>query len=734
MQFIKKYFYLLFIPVLLCSCGNESAPQPGSSSSEVEKEPLPVRRIAARVADRLPRIHLNRKEFGDAIATNALALFIDSLDFDHSYFLASDIAEFQQQATLLDDQVAEGDISFAKMVFERFEQRLTNRVAYVNHLLDKGFDLTIDESYRWKRDKEPWAANEEEWNELWRKKIKNEYVGRVAMLEVPEPEEPAEYTMEIDEDELAYKFEEPVQTTNEVADIADEVDEEILSPEEFVRERYEQFQKVIETNYDEEMILQRYLNAFTQSYDPHSDYLSPRSVEDFDIHMSLSLVGIGAMLKSEDGAAEITKIIPGGPADQDGRLKAGDKIIAVAQGEKPSVSIMHWPLSKSVRLIRGEIGTKVVLTIIPAEDKTGTRTKKIALIRDKVKLEEQAASSDVFDSVGTNALPHRLGVITLPEFYADFEATRRGDADARRASTDIRNILNRFSTNDVDGIILDLRNDGGGSLPEAIEITGMFIPLGPVVQVRESRGVAVLPDGDPATIYSGPLVVLVNRTSASASEIVAAALQDYGRAVIVGDSKTHGKGTVQTIQSLSPLSDDLGSLKVTTASFYRIAGGSTQLRGVTPDIILPSLLDTLEIGEEFLPNALPWTQVRSAYYRPWRNTVKPLLPELKARSVNRMTDNPAFTTFLARRERIRERMETKEVSLRLSDRVEEILAEQELEDLQDSMNPDNRDDEEAVADPILDETLLILSDLIDLENAPPGTVVATGSANATPEK
>ena len=694
MQLTKKHFYLLLIPLLFCSCGKEAISASEPAAAVIEKKPLPIKRIAARVADRLPHVHLNRNEFDDSIATNALALFIDSLDFDRTYFLASDIAEFQLQATELDDQIKKGDTSFAQVVFQRFKERVLDRVAYVNQLLDNGFDLTIDENYLWKRDKAPWAKTEAEWNELWRKKIKNEYVGRVAMLEAPVPEEDVTADEELEEEE------------------------EVLSPEEFVRERYEQYQKVIETNFDEENILQRYLSSFTQSYDPHSDYLSPRGVEDFDIHMSLSLVGIGAMLKSDDGAAEITKIIAGGPADQDGRLKAGDKIIAVAQGHEPSVSILHWPLSKAVRLIRGEVGTEVVLTIIPAEDKTGTRTKKLSLIRDKVKLEEQAASGDVFDSVGTNALPHRLGVITLPEFYADFEATRRGESDARRASTDILNILNSFATNQVDGIILDLRNDGGGSLPEAIDITGMFIPLGPVVQVRESRGVAVLPDGDPSTVYSGPLVVLVNRISASASEIVAAALQDYGRAVIVGDSKTHGKGTVQTVQPLSRLSDDLGSLKVTTASFYRIAGGSTQMRGVMPDIVLPSLFDTLEIGEEFLPNALPWSQVRKAYYRPWTPSVKPLLSMLKEQSEHRMNDNPAFTNFLAKRERIRKRMETPEISLLLTERVDEIMAEQELEDVQTSMLPDATDEEEEKEeDPILDETLLILSDLVELDAA-----------------
>jgi len=261
------------------------------------KKPFPIKRVATRVADRLPHIHLNRDKFDDEIATTALMLFIDSLDYDHSYFLALDIGEFQQQATLLDDQVREGDADFAQLVFERFKERVNNRTAYLNMLLDDGFDLEIEESYRWKRDKEPWAGTEEEWNELWRKKIKNEYVARVAALET-KPEE---------DDEAV--------STNEVEEA------EILSPVEFVRERYKQHRIHIEDNFDKETVLQRYLSAFARSYDPHTDYLSPRGVEDFDIQMSLSLVGIGAMLRPEDGAAKIESLIAGGPAETDGRLK-----------------------------------------------------------------------------------------------------------------------------------------------------------------------------------------------------------------------------------------------------------------------------------------------------------------------------------------------------------------------------------------------------------------------------
>jgi len=674
----------LLFSIILSGC--ERPESTAAALPQKPSKPFPIKRVATRVTDRLPHIHLNRDAFDDTLANNALTLFIDSLDYDHSYFLALDIAEFRQQSTLLDDQIKEGNADFAHMVFNRFKERVDNRTAYANKLLDEGFDLNIEETYRWKRDKEPWAGTEEGWNELWRKKIKNEVVARVAALET-EPEE------------------EEVVSTNEV---------EILSPAEFVRERHKQYQLSIKNNFDEETVLQRYLSSFARSYDPHTDYLSPRGVEDFDIHMSLSLVGIGAMLRSEDGAAKISSLIAGGPAETDGRLKAGDKIIAVAQGDAEPESILHWPLSRAVRLIRGKIGTKVVLTVIPAEDRAGTRQKKIDLIRDEVKLEESAAKGDIHE-VESELGPLRIGQLILPEFYADFNAAKNGDDDARRCSVDVQRILEEFSTNDVDGVILDLRNDGGGSLTEAIDITGFFISLGPVVQVRERRGVMVLPDGDPSTLYSGPLIVLVNRLSASASEIVAAALQDYERAVIVGDHKTHGKGSVQSVFPLSKLTDDLGSIKVTTASFYRIAGGSTQLRGVTPDVVLPSLFDSLEVGEEFLDYALPWSQVRSAYFRPWKRSVKPMLPELQTRSEVRIAIDPDFQTFLEKCDRIRVRMETPLVSLKLSDRVDEILAEQEIEGLQEDMMADNENEEdEEKKDPILEETLHILADMIDL--------------------
>lgn len=708
---MQKYrLYLLFLAAVLTGCGKPDAPAqtPSVAVSLPPETPLPVKRIASRVADRLPGTHLNRIPFNDTVATNALALFIDSLDYDHTFFLQTDIDEFQTQATNLDNQVAAGDIAFAEMVLDRFKERVTNRVAYAYQLLDQDFDLEKDETYFWKRDEAPWAANEAEWNELWRKKVKNDYVARIAALETDKTAEAAKKTPDT------------VPAAEETNTVAKAAPAKVLSPVETVRERYKQYQLLIESNLDNEALLQRYLSAFTRSYDPHSDYLSPRGVEDFDINMSLSLVGIGATLRSEDGTAKVEKLIAGGPAEQDGRLQPGDKIIAVAQDDKDPVSILYWPLSKAVRIIRGEKGTKVVLTVIPADDATGTRTKTIDLIRDEVKLEAQAAKGEVLESTGPDGVPYRIGLLTLPEFYADFDATRNGEKNARHASADVRRILGEFATNQIDGVVFDLRDNGGGSLTEAIDITGLFIPLGPVVQVLSNYGIELGEDLDKDAAYTGPLVVLVNRLSASASEIVAAALQDYGRAVIVGDSKTHGKGTVQTVLPLSPYSEDLGSLKVTTASFYRIAGGSTQRKGVIPDIVLPSIYDSLEIGEEYLPNALPWSQVYGLNFRPWMETIKPAIPTLKKNSSARIAENPDFATLLTRRELLRKRMENPEISLKLADRIQEIVSETELEKLQDEAVEEKKEDKD---DPTLKETLHILTDLLQISGRKPSVQV-----------
>lgn len=653
---------------------------------------------AARIAvRRLPQMHLNQQPCNDFVATNALETFLTMLDFDHSLFLAEDVSAFRREAKDLDNRLARGDLDFAFKVYDLLMVRLSNRVEFVNRMLDKGFDLTVDETYAWDRRHASWPSGTNEWNDLWRRKIKNIYVGRVAARLLGEEKKAA------------------AEQDGEEPDGDEALDEELdLSPEDFIRKQFQQQITVFNDN-DAHWLLPLYLSSFTRIYDPHSDYMSANHAEDFDIQMKLSLVGIGALLSTEDGAAKVERLIPGGPAELDGRLKAGDKIIAVAQGDEPAADVLHWPLSKTVRLIRGEKDTKVVLTVIPKSDISGATTRKIDLIRAEVKLEDSAAKGSVEN---INGLP--VGVIRIPEFYADIRGQRRGDSEARTVTRDVRAILDGFRTNDIRGLVLDLRNNGGGPLYEAMELSGLFIEKGPVVQVKSSQGISILRDPDPALVYSDPLIVLVNRQSASASEIVAAALKDYGRAVIVGDTKTHGKGTVQTLIDLQRSKPELGSLKLTTASFYRIAGGSTQIEGVKTDIEIPSMLDYLEVGEEYLPHALPWSLIKPASFSRFDH-LQDILPELQKRSEKRRAEDPRYAAYRELLTYLGEKRASKEFSLKLDDRLAMARREDEMSAyLNDVFREDDEDedkdaeDDEDQADLILDETLLILADLITL--------------------
>ena len=679
--------------------------EPEQPKLTIPKSDLNIKKISRAVAYSLPVYHLNQLPLDTHVSTNAFNLFINSLDPTHSYFLQPDIDTFQIEAKTLHKRLRKGDIDFARQAYDVLMERIEDRLIFSEQQLEAGFNIESDEIFLWDRKDAPRPQNEDEWNDLWRKRLKNEYIARLVSKEVYADDEAETNTVVSAE----------ATGTNTVAEAEYDEDKENsnLSPEEFILERYKQFKLTMES-FDEEMLLQRYLTAFAHVYDPHSDYMSPSSVEDFDINMKLSLVGIGAMLRPDDGTAKIVRLIPGGPAEQGGELKAGDKIIAVAQGDKESVSILHWPLYKSVRLIRGEKDSTVVLTVIPASDRSGTRTKKIAIVRDEVKLEEQAAKSEVKDIELKNGETRRLGVITLPDFYADFSATSKNQKDARRASTDIRRLIHELMIKGIDGLVLDLRNNGGGSLVESIEIAGLFISSGPIVQVKGRGGIQVLPDADPEIDYDGPMIVLVNRLSASASEILAAALQDYKRAIIVGDKQTHGKGTVQ---ELITLGNRRGSLKLTNAGFYRINGGSTQLKGVTPDIIIPSYLDVMDIGEDSLEHALPWDTIRPAMYRT-RTGLSEMLPLLAEQSKERIENNEEFQLFLNRRERLKERYETKTVSLSLTNRIAEAEAEKELNDIQSGAFLEDDNEDEETPDIVLDETLNILSDLIDLEKAP----------------
>ncbi len=707
-------------------------------------EPDPQSAVVARqLARAIPRLHLSRKEMTETKAVDAFESFINSLDYDRTMFLATDVEEFRQEAPTLAERLEKGDVGFAFRVFERFRERVRDRVAYANTLLDADIDVTVKETYLWRRKDAPWAATKEDWNELWRKKVKNEYVARVVAKRIAEEESTnkveqaasgvgktneavtnlAVMDLSVTNEAATNLSVTSVLATNEVttnvvvaprarASAADA----LLAPAEFVRKRYKQYLIMLEDS-DADFVLQRYFSAFAQVYDPHSEYMTPSASEDFDIGMKLSLVGIGALLSSEDGAAEIEQIMPGGPAARDGRLKPGDKIIAVAQGDDEPVDILHWPLYKAVRIIRGTKGTKVVLTVIPAGDISGTRTEKIDLVRDEVKLEGQAAKGEV-QAAPMVGQTNRIGVIRLPVFYADMKQRATGEDEYRSSTRDIAVLLNDMNTQGVQGVILDLRGNGGGALAEAVEMTGLFLTAGPVVQVRESRGIQVLSDPDPDILCTKPVVVLVNRHSASASEILAAALQDYGRAIVVGDSKTHGKGTVQSWQNLDERNPKLGSLKITTHSFYRVAGGSTQLKGVVPDIVVRSPLDVMEVGEEFLPHAMGWSVVNAARYRPVAD-LSPYLAELRMKSLERRKSDARYVAQSEMIDRLRAFQDKKEISLNLDDRLALVREEKAVAKIEDEAMEEAGVVREVGAkdkshDLVLQEGMRILEDYIEL--------------------
>jgi len=684
----------------------------------------------------LPYNHLTHQPFGDKIATNALTIFLNNLDYDRTIFLASDVVALQKEGSSLDDHLKKGNIDMPFKVYELFMQRLSNRVDYVRVLLTNSFDMTLDEAYDLDRKEAEWPANEAEWNELWRKKIKNRYVGKKVAEQLAEEKKAEEATNTVtaisssNTVDTADLFIPPPASTNLEETVAISSNavppKKKLTPEESINKEFTQFMSVMQDN-DADWLVPLYLSAFTRAYDPHSDYMSKNNKEDFDIHMKLSLVGIGALLSTEDGAAKVVRLIPGGPAEKDGRLKAGDKIIAVGQGNEEAVDTLHWPLSKTVRLIRGEKNTRVVLHIIPESDISGTTVNEIDIIRDEVKLEEGAAKGRVETVIGSDEKEYTLGLITVPDFYSDMYAAQ--GKKSRSLTKDVHNIIEgMLASNTIEGLILDLRNNGGGSLPEAIELSGLFIRSGPVVQVKASGQdePSVYRDTDTTIDYEGPLLVLVSRQSASASEIFAGALQDYGRAIIVGDSKTHGKGTVQSLFPLRRYNSKLGSLKLTTATFYRIAGGSTQKKGITPDIVIPSLYDSMEIGEEFLPNALEWSVVDPAFYRTTDAWSK-MVPSLTLDSEERREAEPRFQSYKTLLEYLTKQRQSKSVPLQYEKRMEMIRHEKEMADYiakempresssagSEDEDGDTTEEEKEENDLILEEALNILIDMIEL--------------------
>jgi len=634
----------------------------------------------------LTRYHYRKFRLNDSLSSVIFDRFIKALDYNRSYFLNSDIENIEKYRNTFDDDLKAGNLNPAFEIFNLYKQRVNERVDYVNGILEEEFDYSIDESFRTNREEAEWPADMHEINEIWRKRAKN--------------------------DALNLKLS----------------GKDWSSSVETLRKRYENIRRAV-NQYNDEDVFQLVMNSYTESIDPHTNYLSPNVSDNFKIDMRRSLEGIGAQLQTEDEYTKVADLIPGGPAFKSKLLHRNDKIIGVAQGEDGEmVDVIGWRITDVVQLIRGPKGTVVRLQILPAEEGAKAVAKEIKLIREKVTLEDQSAKKDILE-IEQNNHNYKFGVITIPAFYIDFEEQQKGVRNYKSTTRDVRKLIKELQEEKVDGILIDLRNNGGGSLSEAVQLTGLFIKEGPVVQVKNSDGtVDVNEDPSPDIAYSGPLAVLVNKFSASASEIFSGAIQDYSRGLIIGE-QTYGKGTVQNLIDLNKLmnesSDDLGQVKLTIAKYYRVTGGSTQNLGVIPDISFPSAIDSKEFGESSEPSALPYDQINSTDFTKAGN-LKNLLSELIRKHQERLKDNPEYDLLLEDIEEMKSQRENKIVSLNEEKRKKE---KEELEEKRFQRENERRskqglkllekgekvtDEENKKSDFLLDEGANILADLISL--------------------
>ncbi len=558
------------------------------------------------ITDFLSRYHYRKVDLNDQFSATIFNNFLDSLDPNKSYFLATDIARFDKYKFTLDDALRANNLLPAYSIFSTYEKRVNERIEYALLLIEKDFDFTKEETFVIERENAKWPVTIEQQNDVWRKRIKNDVLSLV----------------------LADKEK-------------DEIKKTLIKRYSSILKRTKQL--------DEDDIFQIYINSYATAIDPHTSYLSPRSFDNFKIHMSLSLEGIGALLRSDDDNTIVERIIPGGPADISGLLHAKDKIIGISQqNEKQFTDVVGWRLEEVVELIRGPKDTIVKLQILAGSKGDGAAVEEITITRNKIKLEEQAATKDVLE------IPHgnkteKIGIVTIPTFYLDFNAFQNGEKGYRSTTRDVHKLLGELLEENIDSLVLDLRSNGGGSLVEATQLTGLFIDKGPIVQVRDSSGhIEIHKDKDANISYAGPMVVLVDRFSASASEIVASALQDYGRAVIVGET-TFGKGSVQQLVDLNQFGRNndanLGQLKATIAQYYRINGDSTQHRGVEPDILFEASYDKSEQGERSLDNALPWTKISPTQFDN-RHISKQIVDDLEIQHVNRIKNDEKYQSLI----------------------------------------------------------------------------------------
>ena len=607
-----------------------SAAGPCAAAEAPILAPLDVHpRTSLTIVEQLRHNHYVQKSLDDETSGEVLDNYLNTLDGARLYFTAADIAAIDNYRHALDDAFKRGDLRPAFDIFNRYQQRLVERLEYLLAELAKGvdaFDFTLDDTIELDRSEAPWPADAESVNENWRKRLKS------AVLNMK---------------------------------LNGKADGEI---QELLTKRYRnRLKQALQTKSEDAFGL--YVNALTSAYDPHTRYFSPRTSQNFKINMSLSLQGIGAVLRSEDEYTSVVRLVPAGPAAKSGRIKPSDRIVSVGQGRRgPLIDVVGWRLDDVVELIRGPKGSTVRLEVVPDESKEQV-AKVVQLTRNTVKLEEQAAQKKVL-SLHRDGRIHRVGVIEIQTFYADLKALKDGDPQYRSTATDVERLIRELDAEGIDGLVVDLRNNGGGSLQEADRLTGLFIRSGPTVQVKPARRQPnIYEDVDEGVVWDGPLAVMVNRLSASASEIFAGAIQDYGRGLVIG-SRTFGKGTVQTLVPLNR-----GQLKITAAKFYRVSGRSTQHQGVLPNIEFPEIYNAEHIGESTLDGAMPWDQIQPAAYRQ-ADGLQRALAFLGARHTERVADNPDFAYLRRLAERIKRNAETESLSLNEEVRRREMAEEE----------------------------------------------------------
>lgn len=675
---------LLPFSFVACAAVTNNDTQPLPTSLPPLSPTASEARVEQAVAGLLSQYHYRRIKLDDALSSAAFDDYLAALDFSRSYFLASDVADFEKYRTKLDDDLRNGRLGAAFEIYNRYQQRLLERTQHAREVLSHPFDFSVRESIELDRKKAPWATTTAELDEIWRKRLKHETLNLM----------------------LAGKDETAARET--------------------LRRRYEgRLRRAGQA--EPEDVFQAYMNAITGVFDPHTSYLSPRSSENFNIQMRLSLEGIGAVLRLEDEETVVVELVPGGPADMSKLIKPKDRIVAVGQGDDSAMTdVVGWRLDDVVDLIRGQRGSVVRLQVVPAADPPGSAGALVRLVRNKIQLEEQAAKSQIKTFMRDGVEQH-IGVITIPTFYIDFAAAQRGDADYRSTTRDVRRLLHELEQQKVDGVVIDLRQNGGGSLQEAVELTGLFIAEGPVVQVRDSKGKVQLEnDPDPDLVYGGPLAVLTDRFSASASEIFAGAIQDYGRGLIIGEP-TFGKGTVQTLielgRFLPQIKDKLGQLKLTIAKFYRVNGSSTQHRGVHPDIGFPVAFGEDEVGEGAQEHAMPWDEIAATRYKLFGH-VNDMVPELMNLHDSRVAHDQAYQDLKQDLEYARELRKRTRVSLLESERrAEHDAARARLKSRAGRAQLDGDSDggedtpRKDGPDPFLDEATRVLGDFVALRGS-----------------